>query len=411
MTKLPLKFCGIRMAEPSNIHVVIRPRPTSSTMHSILQTDTNSHKVSVTIFDSLRRRQEVKTFQFDHLLSENSSQDDVFGAIRGDAITARFFRGFSNTVLAYGQTSTGKTWTIDGGNNSDLDLSQQGIVPRFIHQLFLHRASTDTLSFSFFQIYNDRIYDLLSKDPDSELRIRNQGSNFMLENLTVTPCDSELAMMRVYKRGRRNKTTASHALNDNSSRSHSIIRISLTNHAAGWTSALHVVDLAGCERMDSTEISTGTLLRESNSINTSLFVLRKVITAVANKELMVPFRESKLTSVLKESIGGNSYTVMIACISPNHLQDTLSTLQYAQIAGRIENAPVISFDPKVAMVEELRAKLDKCYAYIEEKTGNVPRWLKDGEKPNGDILTMTDIKRAIAFDVLRTKQTHGANTG
>ena len=418
----------------------IRPRPilpieaARGTKSTRVEVDSAESRITVTHEDRLRSKLDRRSFVFDHVFPCDVNQADVFDALDGSRLLNRLLSGFNASVLVYGQTATGKTWTMDGHVDSDSSGDSAGLVPRFILNLFSASASTQsTITFSYFQIYNERVFDLLNNGSSSaasdQLRLRFRGGEFKIENLFSFECASADEMMAHYIRGRTNRAMGSHQLNDSSSRSHTIARISVREKSGLWKSSLSLVDLAGCERVNDTE-STGSTFKESLSINQSLLVLRRVITALASrdKSVVIPYRESKLTSILKDSFGGNSITIMIACLSPldAHADDNLSTLYYSQQARRVMNSPVENVDPQVKQIADLNNQLSVCYRYIEDNVGVVPDWLRSPrrngagpppskkgparrkEVPERRILELIEIQTALTTEVNRIKRTTGS---
>lgn len=216
------------------------------------------------------------------------------------------------------------------------------------------------------------MYDLLNlrKDPNP-LRIRwNKKDQFNVENLFVFECQEYEQVMELFHKGIKNKIVASHLLNHASSRSHAIFTVTLeiidhSNVENVITSKLQLVDLAGSERTSMTG-NQGLHVKESIDINRSLFTLRKVISGLADnmgsqkEHVHIPYRDSKLTSLLKQSLGGNSYCLMIACLSPSDrfLEENVTTLNYAKKASYISNEPIRNDDPRVRVINELRAKVE-----------------------------------------------------
>ena len=240
---------------------------------------------------------------------------------------------------------------------------------------------------SFLQIYNEKVFDLLNpssvggltalrktsaafeKDMQG-LRIRwTKKDQFVVENLYVFECQSHEEAIKLFKFGSQNKILAAHNLNEFSSRSHSIFSLTIETQDIKMqhnvtVSRLQLVDLAGSGKQSLTG-TTGLHAKESIDINKSLLVLRKVITALTeakgsgNDPSFIPYRESKLTQLLKQSLGGNSYTLMMACLSPSdkYLEENLSTLNYAARASLISNLPTKNIDPQMVQLNETKKKM------------------------------------------------------
>eukprot|EP00347_Sterkiella_histriomuscorum_P013110 403365981 len=321
--------------------------------------------------------------------------------------------GYHATLFAYGQTGSGKTYTMEGYEYQQKNQKSNiyvpivnprnddnlGMVPRIISDMFIQANQKSeqkhiTLFCSFLQIYNEKVLDLLNDSHSSSkaslkenpgLRIRwSKQDQFQVENLYIFECENEQQMMELYHYGIRNRVIASHNLNQTSSRSHCIFTITVEsinkqNIKEIAVSKLQLVDLAGSEKSDQTGITQGKKQhhKESIQINKSLFALRKVIKALSNQSNpviaqngdgqvaqaqnnnFIPYRDSKLTSLLKQSLGGSSFTIMIACLSPSDLyfDENMSTLKYANQASKIKNKPVQNIDEKILMIRNLKEQV------------------------------------------------------
>jgi len=286
------------------------------------------------------------------------------------------FGGYNVCVFAYGQTGSGKTYTMMG-NETD-----RGLIPRICETMFekMSAGKEEGTSYrtevSYLEIYNERVKDLLNKNSSHNLKVREhptQGPYVQdLSKHLVLEYDQILQLM---EKGNVLRTTASTNMNDTSSRSHAIFTITFVQ--AGYLegmphetkSKIHLVDLAGSERANATG-ATGQRLKEGAHINKSLVTLGSVISALAeasvkaqhsSKQVFIPYRDSVLTWLLKDSLGGNSKTIMIATISPAEVNhgETLSTLRYANRAKNIINKPTVNEDPNVKLIRELREEIEK----------------------------------------------------
>ncbi|CAJ1438683.1 unnamed protein product [Effrenium voratum] len=359
-------------------------------------------------------RSDAKTFEFaaasergfDRVFQPSTSQPEVFQGAGLENFLDAVMEGYHATVFAYGQTGSGKTHTMEGfvyqavpgkapqvkpGSTPSESL---GLVPRSIEGLFRRmesKAETDseqlfTLRLSFLQIYNERIFDLLNPVHLSgattaaaglRLRWNSREAAVSVENLFVFECRTPEEALGYYKAGVRNRTVASHQMNQASSRSHSVLMLTVERRSGGerleHSAKLTLVDLAGSERQAATGAS-GRTLQESVGINQSLFVLRKVITSLAKKSAsksgsfaFVPYRESKLTVLLRDAIGGSGYTLMLACLSTLEasFEESLSTLHYACTAGSIRNRPAVNLDPMSQLVRRLRQEVQSLKGQLE----------------------------------------------
>ncbi|XP_039757861.1 kinesin-like protein Klp98A isoform X1 [Pararge aegeria] len=345
-------------------------------------------------------REKYKDFTFDHSYwsydsadAQYASQEQVFADLGLDVIDSAF-EGYNACVFAYGQTGSGKTFTMMGSPDS------QGLIPRICRQLFSRVAAgkesgaSYRTEVSYLEIYNERVKDLLATDAGHSLRVREHPKlGPYVQDLSRHLVSDYDDIQECMHRGNLHRTTASTQMNDVSSRSHAIFTITFVqasylrhnNMPSETVSKVHLVDLAGSERADATG-ATGQRLVEGAHINKSLVTLGSVISALAEatqivdsrnaknkKNVFIPYRDSVLTWLLKDSLGGNSKTIMIAAISPADCNygETLSTLRYANRAKNIINKPTINEDPNVKLIRELREEIDKLRAQISHNTDQI----------------------------------------
>ncbi|EEQ89960.1 hypothetical protein RJZ56_001211 [Blastomyces dermatitidis] len=311
---------------------------------------------------------EDRTFTFDNSFWSHdkndehyATQEDVYNCL-GEEFLDHNFEGYHTCIFAYGQTGSGKSYTMMGTEE------QPGLIPRTCEDLFQRIESSESpdisynVRVSYFEVYNEHVRDLLVPRTDTPyyLKIRESPTDGpYVKDLTDVPVRSYSEIMRLMRKGDASRTTASTKMNDTSSRSHAVFTIMLkqihhdlsTDETTERTARIRLVDLAGSERAKATE-ATGQRLREGSNINKSLTTLGRVIAALAdnkpgrlrkNKEV-VPYRDSILTWLLKDSLGGNSKTAMIACIAPSDYEETLSTLRYADQAKHIRTRAVVNQD-------------------------------------------------------------------
>jgi hypothetical protein len=277
--------------------------------------------------------------------------------------------GYSVTVFAYGQTGSGKTYTIMGRDdsiNEQLLNNDQytGLIPKTVKYIWNTVSSRNEKIFikaSFLEIYNEQINDLLNPK-NNNLQVRwNQKQGFFVEGLLVIDCKKPHDIVEIILEGQRNRKIGSHDLNKDSSRSHSILTIYIITEFLSDGNEfkkfgkISFVDLAGSERLKESN-SQGEMIKETGNINKSLFVLGKVISTLTDKKnnkQHIPYRDSKLTMLLMDSIGGASKTLMIACISPSmaYADETLSTLNYASRTMNIKNKPIVQVNYKYLQLE------------------------------------------------------------
>ncbi|KAF6284428.1 kinesin family member 16B [Rhinolophus ferrumequinum] len=334
--------------------------------------------------DSGRERNKTFTYDFSFYSADTKSpdyvsQETVFKTLGTDVLKSAF-EGYNACVFAYGQTGSGKSYTMMG-NSGD-----SGLIPRICEGLFSRINETtrwDEASFrtevSYLEIYNERVRDLLRRKSSKtfNLRVREHPKEGpYVEDLSKHLVQNYGDVEELMDAGNINRTTAATGMNDVSSRSHAIFTIKFTQAKfdsempCETVSKIHLVDLAGSERADATG-ATGVRLKEGGNINKSLVTLGNVISALADlsqdaanphvkkKQVFVPYRDSVLTWLLKDSLGGNSKTIMIATISPADVNygETLSTLRYANRAKNIINKPTINEDANVKLIRELRAEI------------------------------------------------------
>lgn len=313
---------------------------------------------------------EEKEFTFDNSFwSHNTSdehyatQENVYNCL-GEEFLDHNFEGYHTCIFAYGQTGSGKSYTMMGTQDTP------GLIPRTCEDLFQRIESNQSANISYsvrvsyFEVYNEHVRDLFQPrtDPPHYLKIRESPTEGpYVKDLTEIQVRNYSEILKYMRMGDSSRTTASTKMNDTSSRSHAVFTIMLkqihhdyrTDETTERLARIRLVDLAGSERAKATE-ATGQRLREGGNINKSLTTLGRVIAALAdprhtrngNRKVrdLVPYRDSILTWLLKDSLGGNSKTAMIACIAPSDYDETLSTLRYADQAKRIRTKAVVNQD-------------------------------------------------------------------
>lgn len=322
-------------------------------------------------------KEEPKVFSFDMVFKEGTHQQVLFDRTAAPIIDS-VLEGFNGTVFAYGQTGTGKTFTMEGVHDVP-DL--RGLMPRAFHRIFdqITLLSSDTKKFlvsaAFIEIYNDQVLDLLSTKPDERLSLGEKpDSGVYIKGLQefVKSCADDLT--NLLAQGKTNRKVGETAMNKDSSRSHCIFIVTVETVEIGEDGQEHIrrgklnlVDLAGSERQQKTH-AEGARLAEANKINLSLSALGNVINALTKgkKPDHIPYRDSKLTRLLQDSLGGNTKTVMIANLGPAayNYDETISTLRFATRAKSIKNKPKINEDPKDAMLRELKEQIDMLRAEL-----------------------------------------------
>ncbi|XP_078336840.1 kinesin-like protein KIF28 isoform X5 [Crassostrea virginica] len=313
--------------------------------------------------------------------SNYSSQRRVFEDL-GQGVLDNAFEGYNCSLFAYGQTGSGKSYSMVGyGQN-------KGIVPITCDEMFKSiDKNTDSnkrfeVTFSMLEIYNEQVRDLLSKDnPKGGLNVRQNPKLglFYVENLKRVPVGSYAEIEKRTEQGTASRTVASTNMNATSSRAHTVVTITFdqiikseSGSETKKSSVMNLVDLAGSERADSTG-ATGDRLKEGANINKSLSALGNVISALADlsmgtkKKIMVPYRDSILTKLLQNALGGNSKTIMIAALSPADINydETLSTLRYADRAKKIKNKAVVNENPLDKLIRELKEENERLKKAME----------------------------------------------
>lgn len=368
------------------VKVIVRCRPMSRQE----EIDGRENIVEMSLKDGVCRARrplstDFKDFTFDAVYDQNTLQSKFYDDT-GYAIVESVMDGYNGTIFAYGQTGTGKTFTMVGpGEMSDgVNPELAGVIPRTFDHIFKNINTTPTKKFlvraSYLEIYNEEIRDLLSKTPKAKLELKDHpdGGVFVkdLSTLIVKGVNDLVQVMEV---GQRNRSVASTLMNNESSRSHSIFTITIETAETSTVDdkehirvgKMNMVDLAGSERQSKTGAS-GETLKEATKINMSLSALGNVISAlVDSKTTFIPYRDSKLTRLLQDSLGGNTKTVMCACIGPvdYNYDETLSTLRYAYRAKSIKNKPRINEDPKDAMIREFQDEIARLKQRLAQKGG------------------------------------------
>ncbi|WKX99993.1 hypothetical protein Q1695_014680 [Nippostrongylus brasiliensis] len=331
-----------------------------------------------------------KVFVYDKVFKPNTTQEQVYmGAAYH--IVQDVLSGYNGTVFAYGQTSSGKTHTMEGVIG---DQVMQGIIPRIVQDIFNHIYTMDTelefhIKVSYFEIYNEKIRDLL--DPEKVNLSIHEDKNRVpyVKGATERFVGSPDEVLQTIEDGKSNRMVAVTNMNEHSSRSHSVFLITVKQeHQATkkqLAGKLYLVDLAGSEKVSKTG-AQGTVLEEAKNINKSLTALGIVISALAEgTKSHVPYRDSKLTRILQESLGGNSRTTVIICASPSHFNEaeTKSTLMFGQRAKTIKNVVQINEELTAEewkrRYEKERDKVTRLSTVLQALNLEVSRW-RGGER-------------------------------
>uniref|UniRef100_A0A1B6C896 Kinesin-like protein n=1 Tax=Clastoptera arizonana TaxID=38151 RepID=A0A1B6C896_9HEMI len=375
-----------------------------------------------------------KSFTYDYVFDMDQMQEPVYEACAKSLIEGSL-EGYNATILAYGQTGSGKTYTMGTGFDVDLEPEQVGIIPRAINHLFdgIERIVNQAkeageappqfkVSAQFLELYNEEVIDLFDASQDysltkckSGIKIHEDANHSIyVTGVTSRSIHNTTEALQCLRQGALSRTTASTQMNSQSSRSHAIFTLhikqqrvvklegddieqsteSLDSNEASQefvtlSAKFHFVDLAGSERLKRTG-ATGERAKEGISINCGLLALGNVISALGDKSkraLHVPYRDSKLTRLLQDSLGGNSRTVMIACVSPSDrdFMETLNTLKYANRARNIQNRVMINQDKSSRTISLLRQEIQQLQLELMEYKQGKRVIGEDGEESVNDM--------------------------
>ncbi|XP_043783127.1 kinesin-like protein KIF27 isoform X5 [Cervus elaphus] len=321
-----------------------------------------------------------RIFTFDFVFGKNSTQDEVYNTCIKPLVLS-LIEGYNATVFAYGQTGSGKTYTIGGGHVASVVEGQKGIIPRAIQEIFQNISEKPSIDFnikvSYIEVYKEDLRDLLELETSvKDLHIReDEKGNTVIVGAKECQVESADEVMSLLEMGNAARHTGTTQMNEHSSRSHAIFTISLCqvdkNRKAAedgsWhshrhiVSKFHFVDLAGSERVTKTG-NTGERFKESIQINSGLLALGNVISALGDprkKSSHIPYRDAKITRLLKDSLGGSAKTVMITCVSPSSsdFDESLNSLKYANRARNIRNKPTLNFSPESDRMDEMEFEI------------------------------------------------------
>ncbi|XP_025755084.1 kinesin-like protein KIF13B isoform X3 [Oreochromis niloticus] len=399
----------------SNVKVAVRVRPMNRREKDlktkcVVEMDGNQTVLhpAVTSMNTADPRNQPKVFAYDYCFwSMDDSQKDKFAGqdvvfqCLGESLLDNAFMGYNACIFAYGQTGSGKSYTMMGSSE------QPGLIPRLCSSLFsrtekeAREGESFTVEVSYMEIYNEKVRDLLDpKGSRQALKVReHKVLGPYVDGLSRLAVTSYKDIESLMSEGNKSRTVAATNMNEESSRSHAVFNIILTHTLTDLRSGtsgekvskLSLVDLAGSERAAKTG-AAGERLKEGSNINKSLSTLGLVISALAdhgagkNKSKFVPYRDSVLTWLLKDSLGGNSRTAMVATISPaaDNYDETLSTLRYADRAKNIVNHAVVNEDPNARIIRELREEVEKLKEQLTEaesmKAPELKERLEESEK-------------------------------
>ena len=376
-TRLP------NLNETIQIYLRLRPCRNGSFDHPHLDISSSSKQIDIRVpvedqgyvNNTIRKH----SYKFDRIFDSKTTQETIFNEVAKEVIDSTI-DGYNGTIFAYGQTGSGKTYTITGGVES---ISQRGIIPRALSYIFEETKKrtlfTWKIYISYLEIYNNDGFDLLHDSTEKKyelealprVRIReNQFKQLILSGLSIHQIDNFQEGMALLMLGDDNRVVAETPKNDASTRSHCLFMIQIESQKIGedvkTLSKLHIVDLSGSEKPSKSELS-GVRMTEALNINISLFYLESVIIEINNKSKYIPYRNSMMTMCLRDSIGGNCKTRMIANLSSDFddVFESLSTCRFAQRVALVKNTAVVNevVDPNILIqkqkgeIEELKNEL------------------------------------------------------
>ncbi|XP_054432007.1 kinesin-like protein KIF13B [Pteronotus mesoamericanus] len=423
----------------SKVKVAVRIRPMNRReidLHTKCVVDVDANKVILhpvnTNLSKGDARSQPKVFAYDHCFwsmdesvkEKYAGQDDVFKCL-GENILQNAFDGYNACIFAYGQTGSGKSYTMMG------TADQPGLIPRLCSGLFerTQKEENEEQSFkvevSYMEIYNEKVRDLLDpKGSRQTLKVREHSVlGPYVDGLSKLAVTSYKDIESLMSEGNKSRTVAATNMNEESSRSHAVFKITLTHtlyDVKSGTSGekvgkLSLVDLAGSERATKTG-AAGDRLKEGSNINKSLTTLGLVISALAdqsagkNKNKFVPYRDSVLTWLLKDSLGGNSKTAMVATVSPaaDNYDETLSTLRYADRAKNIVNHAVVNEDPNARIIRDLREEVEKLREQLTKaeamKSPELKERLEESEKLIQEMTVTWEEKLRTTEEIAQERQ-------
>uniref|UniRef100_A0AAQ5ZF58 Kinesin motor domain-containing protein n=1 Tax=Amphiprion ocellaris TaxID=80972 RepID=A0AAQ5ZF58_AMPOC len=425
-------FCAVQVA------VRVRPLLPKELLHcheSCITVDSELHRVTLG---------HDRHFLCDFVFEETCCQEEVYSVSVQPLIDA-FFQGFNATVFAYGQTGSGKTYTIGEANICSFRDEEQGIIPRAVADVFKLLDENDLTDFSvrvsYLEVYKEEFKDLLEVETASkDIHIREDKGNIVLCGVKECEVEGLDEVLSLLESGNTARHTGATQMNPNSSRSHTIFTVYMdqrrgssrlygTATSSGpqmLSSKFHFVDLAGSERILRTG-NTGERLKESIQINSGLLALGNVIGALGDpkrKGSHIPYRDSKITRILKDSLGGNSKTLMIACISPSSsdFDESLNTLNYATRARNIQNRATVNCKREPDRVEGLEQQIKALRRALENRQRSETRIIAHadpnrrprlGEREIGRLQVQSAHYRTCtdtAYRLLRELQSEGALT-
>lgn len=371
-----------KLKSSESVRVVVRCRPMNgkekaASYDKVVDVDVKLGQVSVKNPRGVAHEM-PKTFTFDAVYDWNAKQFELYDETFRPLVDS-VLQGFNGTIFAYGQTGTGKTYTMEGVRG---DPEKRGVIPNSFDHIFTHISRSQNQQYlvraSYLEIYQEEIRDLLSKDQTKRLELKERpDTGVYVKDLSSFVTKSVKEIEHVMNVGNQNRSVGATNMNEHSSRSHAIFVITIECSEVGLDGENHIrvgklnlVDLAGSERQAKTG-AQGERLKEATKINLSLSALGNVISALVDgKSTHIPYRDSKLTRLLQDSLGGNAKTVMVANVGPAsyNVEETLTTLRYANRAKNIKNKPRVNEDPKDALLREFQEEIARLKAQLEKRS-------------------------------------------
>ncbi|XP_055662854.1 kinesin-like protein KIF9 isoform X4 [Falco peregrinus] len=396
---------SVRMdAVEKRVHAFVRVKPTAEFAQDMIKFGPDNKSIAIYIKKDAKKgvvnnRQTDWAFRLDGVL-HNTSQELAYETVAKKVVSEALV-GYNGTIMCYGQTGAGKTYTMTGAT---AEYEHRGIIPRAIQQVFkatAHSVDPFKVRISYLEIYNETLFDLLSTmtssgTSDMQMAVVDCPQGVYVKGLSIHSVSHEEDALNLFFEGETNRVIAEHTLNKNSSRSHCIFtiyiesRFRLFSDVKCVNSKINLIDLAGSERLSKTG-SEGQVLKEATYINKSLSFLEQIVIALADpKRDHIPFRQSKLTHVLKDSLGGNCNTVLVAniCGEAVHVEETLSSLRFAtrmkwittepvlnETCDREANHSLVSYDPLTDIqIAEIKSQVHK---YLKGATDEIDAGVVD----------------------------------
>ena len=362
-----------------NIKVYCRFRPKNQIEQ---QEEKNTTPVAEIQYNSLKIQSHE--FTFDDIFTETITQQDVFHKA-ALPIVDDMLKGYNCTLFVYGQTGSGKSWTMSGNEENP------GIIPRIVKTIFEHiYNSENTAEFevyiSYIEIYLEKIRDLLNPEEDN-LKLRHDGytNSFWIQDVTEEYIGTMEDALNIVEQGTMNRIVGETRMNKKSSRSHSVFMLNLSqsqnNGETKVNSKLVLVDLAGSEKVRKTG-ATGLILKQAQATNKSLTTLGIVIKSLNDNSPHIPYRDSKLTRILSDSLGGNSKTALIITCSPSwyNVDETLSTLRFGNRVKNIKNKPKQNVEKSIAEYKRLLSEANRKIKELEKNGGYIDHDINDNDE-------------------------------